>query len=491
MNDMKNMLNKAVLALLVFAFTACGEFDDLNVNPNKPVAVDAEALLTNSLRSIGGDNFNTFIGVLDNDRIGPIYAQHIANITYTDDDRYQAVQSDFSAWYNGPLADLERIIRLNTDEATKDAASKSGSNANQIAAARILKTYFYNLLTDLWGPMPYSEALKGDDGIFTPAYDSQEAIYQALFTELQEAVAQMDGGAGVSGDFIFGGDMGAWAQFANTIRMNMAIRAADANETLAEAQFLDAIADGVIESDLMYPYLSEANNENPWYTAFRTRTDFAITEMMVNEMKSTGDPRLQRYADPTLTSVAAGNPEIVGMPYGLAEPTTQPPDVSFPNSTYVKAQNAPLAIYTMAQVNFAKAEAAARGWTNDNPEDHYKAAIQASWSQWSVSYDQAAFDAYYNQEGIAWDAGKWDQLIGYQKWVALFGQGYEAWTEWRRLDYPELIIPQDPLSPSGGIPVRLIYPASAENLNPANYAKALEMLGGPDSDGTRLWWDVK
>lgn len=481
---MKNITNKIILTLFVFAFTACGDFDDLNVNPNKPVSVDSETLLTSALRQVGE-------GILSNTRIGPIYAQHIANITYTDDDRYQAVQSDFSFWYTGPLADLERLIQLNTDEATKDAATKSGSNANQIAAARILKVYFFNFLTDMWGPIPYTNALQAEEGILTPEYDSQEAVYAALFTELEEAVAQMDGGAGVSGDFIFGGDMDQWARFANTIRMNMAIRAADADETLAKAKFLDAIADGVIESDLMYPFLPEANNENPWFTEFRTRTDFALTEMMVNDMKSTNDPRLTQYADPTKNSVAAGNPEYVGMVYGLSTPSTQPPNVSFPNSTYVKAQDAPLAIYSMAQVNFAKAEAAARGWIADNPETHYKAAIKASWDQWSVSYTEADFGNYYNQAGIQWNNVNWQELIGYQKWLALFGQGYEAWTEWRRLDYPELILPEDPLSPSGGIPKRLIYPTAEANLNGASYEKALQLLGGPDSDGTNLWWDIK
>ena len=481
---MKSTLYKAALALLILGFSACGDFGDLNVDPNRPVSVDTETLLTSAMREVGER-------VLSNTRIGPIYAQHIGNITYTEDDRYQAVQSDFSGWYTGPLADLQRVIELNTNEETKDAASKSGSNANQIAAARILKAYFINILTDLWGPMPYSDALQGGSGVLTPAYDSQAAIYEALFSELQDAVSQMDGGAGVSGDFIFGGDMGEWAKFANTIRMNMAIRAADANETLAKAQFLDAIADGVIDADLMYPFLAEANNENPWFSEFRTRTDFALTEMMVNEMKSLGDPRLGHYADPTKNSAAAGNPEIVGVPYGLASPSTQPPNVSFPNSTYMKAQDAPLAIFTMAQVEFAMAEAAARGWTTDNPEDHYKAAIKASWDQWSVSYDDAAFNAYYSQSGVAWDAGKWDQLIGYQKWVALFGQGFEAWTEWRRLDYPDLVLPEDPLSPSGSIPLRLIYPAAEQNLNGANYEVALGMLGGPDKDGTHLWWDTK
>jgi hypothetical protein len=481
---MKNIINKIILTLFVFAFAACGDFDDLNVNPNKPVAVDSETLLTSALRQVGE-------GILSNTRIGPIYAQHIANITYTDDDRYQAVQSDFSGWYTGPLADLERLIQLNTDEATKDAASKSGSNANQIAAARILKAYFYNFLTDMWGPMPYSNALRAEEGVLTPEYDSQQAIYAALFQELQEAVAQMDGGAGVSGDFIFGGDMAQWARFANTIRMNMAIRAADADETLAKAQFLDAIADGVIESDLMYPFLPEANNENPWFSEFRTRTDFALTEMMVNDMKNTNDPRLTQYADPTKNSVAAGNPEYVGMVYGLSTPSTQPPDVSFPNSNYVKGQDSPLAIYSMAQVHFAMAEAAARGWTTESAEEHYKAAIKASWDQWSVSYTEADFDNYYNKAGIQWNNANWQELIGYQKWLALFGQGYEAWTEWRRLDYPELILPEDPLSPSGGIPKRLIYPTAEANLNGASYEKALQLLGGPDSDGTNLWWDTK
>ena len=489
---MTKFLNKFMVLALVFAFTACGDFEDLNVDPNKPVAVDTETLLTNALRSIGGDNFNTFVGVLDNTRIGPIYAQHIGNITYTDDDRYAAVQTDYADWYIGPLADLQRVIELNADDETKDAASKSGSNANQIAAARILKAYYYHLLTDLWGPMPYSEALQGATGTLTPAFDDQSSIYASLFTELEEAVAQMDGGAGVSGDFVFGGDMAEWAKFANTIRMNMAIRIADANESLAQSQFEDAIADGVIDADLMYPYLAEANNANPWHTAFLTRSDFALTEMMVNMLQETNDPRLASFADPTLTSVAAGSPEYIGVPYGIASPATNPEDVSFPNSTFVKAQDAPLAIYTLAQVNFAKAEAAARGWNTDaSAEDHYKDAIKASWNQWAVAYEDADFDAYYGQAGITWADGSWDVLIGTQKWLALFGQGYEAWTEWRRLDNPVLSLPEDPLSPSGNIPLRLIYPTDAENLNGANYDKAVQMLGGPDSDGTRLWWDVK
>lgn len=471
-----------IYALGLVVFTGCGEFDDLNVDPNNPVSVQTGTLITSAQRSMS-DAVGSSLGAL--------YAQHISDIIYTEGGRYQSILADFSTWYSGPLQNLQTVIDLNTDPATSKDAAASGSNANQIAVARIMKAYFFHFLTDRWGALPYSEALKAREGIYSPKYDSQEAIYAALFTELKEAVAQMDGGAGVKGDIIFDGDMDSWKRFANTIRMNLAIRMADVNNAKAQTEFNDAISAGVIQSDVFYPYLGEANNENPWFASFRTRTDFAVSEGLVNLMKSINDPRLGKFADPTLNSAAAGNPMIVGMPYGVTNPVSLPPDVSYPNSTYVKCQSCPLPIYTVAQVNFAKAEAAARGWGGGSAEDHFKAAIQASWDQWDVSYTQAEFDAYYNQAGVKWDAANWKASLGKQKWIGLFIQGYEMWAEWRRLDHPQLVVPAEPLNPSGAIPLRNIYPTTEASLNGVNYAAAVaQFLGGTDSDGVKLWWDV-
>ncbi len=471
-----------IYACGLLGLSACGEFDDLNVDPNNPVSVQTGTLITSAERSIS-DAIGSSLGAL--------YAQHISDIIYTEGGRYQSILADFSGWYSGPLQNLQTVIDLNSDPATSTAAAASGSNANQIAAARILKAYFFHFLTDRWGALPYSEALKARGGIYAPKYDSQEAIYTDLLKELREAVAQIDGGAGVKGDIIFDGDMDSWKRFANTIRMNLAIRMADVNNGKAQTEFNDAIAAGVIESNVFYPYLGEANNENPWFSSFRTRTDFAISENLANYMKGVNDPRLAKFADPTLNSVAAGNPVIVGMPYGVTNPISLPPDVSYPNSSYVKCQDCPLPIYTLAQVNFAKAEAAARGWIGTNAEDHFKAAIQASWDQWGVDYTAADLDAYYNQPEVKWNTASWKTSLANQKWIGLFIQGYEMWAEWRRLDAPQLVVPAEPLNPSAGIPLRNIYPTSEASLNGVNYAAAVsQFLGGNDSDGVKLWWDV-
>jgi hypothetical protein len=475
-------IKKIFIPVIMLLVISCGKFDDLNVDPNNPVKVETGTLITSAQRSIG-----TAVG----STLGALYAQHISDITYTEGGRYQSIQDNFDTWYSGPLQNLQTVINLNTDPATKDDVIGSGSNANQIAVARILKAYFFQFLTDRWGAIPYSEALKADEGIFTPKYDSQESIYNDLFKELKEAAAQIDGGAGVKGDIIFGGDMESWKLFANTLRMNMAIRISDVSEQKARTEFLDARADGFITSDVYYPYLGEANNENPWFTSFRTRTDFAISENLEDYMSGLNDPRLPEFADPTLNSVAAGNPIIVGMPYGRQNPTNSPPDVSYPSSTNVKCQDCPLAIITLAQVNFALAEAAARGWIASSAEEHYKDAIKASWDQWGVTYTQAEFDAYYNQAGVTWNAANWRMLIGTQKWIALYMQGYEMWAEWRRLNFPVLVQAEEPLNPSGAIPLRNIYGTLEQNLNGANYAAAVaQFLGGNDNDGVRLWWDV-
>lgn len=474
---MKNFIYKSLFALVLLGFAACDDFGDIDIDPNNPTKVEPATLLTNAERTV-----SSVVG----SAIGVLYAQHMAEITYTEDSRYQSIQSDHSGWYTGALQDLQRVIALNTDPETKDAASISGSNENQIAAAKILQMYFLHHITDRWGPLPWAEALQAEEGVITPGFDSQEEIYNTIFQELKDAVAMIDESGTISGDFILGGDMAKWKQFANTIRMVAALRISDVNATLAETEFNAAVAAGLLTETLFYPYLAETANQNPWYGRFITRSDFALSEIFVNNLKDYNDPRLASFADPTQSS----GTEIIGMPYGLANSDFNPVNVSFPNSTYVKAQDAPVAMYSLAQIKFSLAEAAARGWTNGDAEALYKEAIMTSWEQWGVS--GADFDAYYAQPEVAYSADMWQAKIGYQKWVALYLQGYEAWAEYRRLDQPGnlLIVPEEPFSLSGQIPMRNMYANDIANLNAPGYEEALRLLGGPDSDGTQLWWDV-
>jgi hypothetical protein len=474
---MKNIFKISLMALLMLAGVSCSDFGDINNDPNNTTSVAPEVLLTNAMRTV-----SSVVGRTTE----VLYVQHMSETQYTDASRYLDVNFDFNGWYTGALADLNHIIDLNTDEATKVDAMQSGSNANQIAVARILKAYFFNVLTDRWGPLPYTNALQGRENL-RPAYDSQETIYMDVINELKEAVAQMDGGAGVDGDFILGGDMDMWAVFANSVRAKMALRLSEVDEATGRAEFADAVADGVISSndmDIMYPYLAETNNQNPWFGRFITRTDYAISSTMVDYMKPLGDPRLDVYADP-----APNYGDVRGMPYGIEAAGDIPNDeVSFPGFPAVRGQDAPLAIITYAEMLFAQAEAVERDWIDGDAQSLYEDGIRASWRQWGV-YDEDAFNTFIAQPDVAYNADNAMELIHNQKWVALYLNGLEAWAEWRRTGYPELEPAPDPLSDLPEIPVRQAYPTSERDLNSDNYNAGVSLLGGEDNLHTPLWWD--
>jgi len=474
---MKNIFKISLMALLTLVGVSCSDFGDINVDPNNTTSVAPEVLLTNSLRNVSATISRT---------TEVLYIQHMSETQYTDASRYSNVNFNFNGWYTGPLADLNHIIELNSDPATATDAAVSGSNANQIAVARILKAYFFHFMTDRWGPIPYSEALQGRENL-KPSYDTQEAIYTDLFAELKEAVNQMDGGDAVDGDFLLDGNMDMWRIFANSIRAKMALRLSEVDPATAQAEFADAIADGVISSndqDIMYPYLAETNNQNPWFGRFITRTDYAISSTMVDYMKPLDDPRLNVYADP-----APNYGDVRGMPYGIEDAGDIPNDeVSFPGFPAVRGQDAPLAVITYAEMLFAMAEGAQRGWIDGDPQQFYEDAIRASWRQWGV-YDEDAFNTFIAQPEVAWDANNAMELIHMQKWVALYLNGVEAWSEWRRTGIPALDPAPNPLSSQPEIPIRQGYPTTERDLNGPNYEAGVGLLGGEDDLHTPLWWD--
>ncbi|WNJ18121.1 SusD/RagB family nutrient-binding outer membrane lipoprotein [Pontibacter sp. G13] len=482
---MKKLLNITWVVLLIASISACDEFgEELRTNPNNPAAVAPATLLTNVLRNLSGP-----VG----DPNAALYAQYLAETQYTEDSRYQTVNFNFDGFYTGPLADLEEIISLNSDEATMTFALQSGSNANQIAVARILKAYYFVMITDRWGDVPYSAALKGgtdEEGRFNPSYDSQQSIYMSLFTELEEAVAQMDGGAPVEGDFLLGGNMDWWKIFANSLRMQMALRISEADASTAQAQFSAAMAAGVIGANaenIMYPYLADANNQNPWFARFLTRTDYGLSSTVVDMLEPLGDPRLESFGDPAPLSQS-----IAGMPYGVdaaAAGAITNDEISFPNSTWVRGQASALPIFTYAQMLFCQAEAAQRGWIAEDAGELYNAAVTASMEQWGIT-DADAISTYLGGEGVAYDAANGAELIGTQKWVALFLQGFEGWNEWRRTGYPMLSPAPAALSVHGGIPLRQGYPTSERDLNSDHWSTAVAGLAsGTDDLDSPVWWD--
>jgi Starch-binding associating with outer membrane len=481
----KNKNSKFLLLLLVtliWGVSACklDDFGTLNVDPNNASKPNLTSILSNAMRQVR-------LGITDGTATQILYAQHWSEITYTQTSTYSGLPFEYSGFFVA-LNNLKLIIDYNTDPATSGLATASGSNANQIALARILRAYYFSVVTDRWGDIAYTEALKGNAN-FRPKFDKQQDIYTDLFKELKEAQAQFDGGTAVKGDFLFAGSSAKWKKFANSLRLVLALRLSKVDPAKGKAEFNAAMADGIFTANadnLIYKYQKDANNENPWYTSFVTsgRLDYAVSTTLVNYMKPLNDPRLAAFADKSVNVV-----DYVGMPYGLKTPTLKAASVSLPTSKIIKVQDAPSNVLTYAQVLFSKAEAAKLGWISEDAKSLYESAIKASMEQWGV-YDATTYAAFIANAGIKYSDANAIELISTQKWVALYMQGHEAWSEWRRTGYPALTPAPGAANPSKQIPRRHGYPTSERDLNGDNY-KIVATQQGEDSYDTRVWWDKK
>lgn len=519
---MKNIRIYLLSFALLVAGACTDDFEEINTNPNSPTQVPPAYLLTHAQRGLK-DLFNT---------TGLLYSQMWSETQYTTTSRYQVETLDFSDYYKGTerndgetedggLYDLVEIIRLNTDEETKDlAAGASGSNNNQIAVARILKAWTFHRLTDIWGDVPYSEALQGRVN-FSPGYDSQADIYADLITELDEASAQIEAGAtGVVGDGIYSGDMAKWKLFAQSLKLRIGIRMSEVNPAAAQAAITSALSQGVFTSNAdnaMFHNLSDAANDNQYYDHFLERTDYAISNVMDDFMKAINDPRLHIYASPTggsLETFAANGSadlEVVGMPYGVTQAiagSITNNSISFPGAA-VRSATSPSLIMTYPEVLFIQAEAAAKNWIDGDAAALYNQAITASMEFWNdqsastnytaiygVSGIEASFDvditpaeitAYLQQPEIAFNEATALQQIAEQKWIALYMQGLEAWSEWRRTGYPALTPAPDAIE-DREIPLRRAYDQIEYDLNRANYEAAIARQGA-NAMSTPVWWD--
>jgi hypothetical protein len=362
-----------------------------------------------------------------------------------------------------------------------------GPIVNQIAVAKILKSFFYWHMTDRWGDIPFSEALKGKEN-FTPKYDKQQDIYNGLFKLLDEANAAIVTG-NIKNDIVYGGDMGKWKRLGNTIHLLMALRLSKVDALKGAAEFNKALTNGIMAANtdnFAYPHLAEQPNENFWYNQFTRlgRNWYAVSKPLVDYMKPLDDPRLPVFANKN----TAGN--YVGLDYGLPGSTTVVINNFSLLGSGIRQQNSPVYLVTYAQALFAKAEAAKLGWITGGDvtaKTNYDLAIEQSILQWTGS--NATVAAYLAKPEVTYDPVNAIKQIATQRWVHLFLNGYEAWAEWRRTGYPVLVAA--PGANGDKIPRREGYPLQERANNTANYNAAVAAFpyGGADDLNTRVWWD--
>lgn len=441
--------------------SSCEKYLDVNDNPNKTENASVEVVLPAAQAStaihIGGELYN----------LGGFWAQYHTQSPdagqYEQFDQYN-ISADFfdRTWqelYAGALRDLKYIKE----------ESKGVDNSYYLIAVA-LEAYTYQVLVDLYGQVPYSEALQGDNGILNPKYDDGAEIYQSLLANIDEALGLYNNDPGStpgSNDLLLSGDMNQWIGFANTLKLKMYLRAHDdLGEIGASPADVLALANGgslLSQNVAMTLFEAAPNKSNPFYDVNYDRlggVNHAGSQSMITYFQDNDDARLGKVYE-----TGAG---------GLY--TTKPQgdfanrDISFSNlAKPVVGPLKPIYFFTVAEVNFLVAEAQERFGGGGQPA--YEAGILASFEMYGLSdtastYYGAGGVYEYNSAGSQEDRVK---QIMTQKWAAMANsQNLEAYFEITRSGYPEykplsswmsgdLQISLASVLPAGQTPKRLLF----------------------------------
>lgn len=483
-------MKKIFLYLFVFAglYSCTDDITDLNQDTVNPTAVPAEFLFTNAQKNMVDQMVSTSV----NQNVFRLFVQQWTETTYTDESNYDLAtrtipDNHWQVVYRDVLRDLkESRIVLATEVYTgtpAEIATQEAERVNKGHVIDIMSAYAYYVLVDTFGDVPYTEAL---DAIAypLPKYDDAETIYKDLIAKLNVASDGLDTSYGSFGeqDLIYGGDTSQWKKFANSVRLQMAINLDDIDHTYASTQALAAVTDGVIMNNAdnaTLTYLAAQPNTNPIYVdvVASGRDDFVPTSTIIDKMNALNDPR---------------RPVFFTLAGGIYEGGSPGDSNNFANFSHIGPMLLEPTfegnIMDATQVEFLLAEAVERGIAvGGTAESHYNAAITASMSYWGVSGGDIA--TYLAQPSVAYAtaAGTWQQKIGEQAYIGLYNRGFEAWTSFRRLDFPVLVAPADALETE--VPTRYSYPAREETLNATNVEAASAAIGG-NLLTTRLFWDV-
>ncbi|MBC9912380.1 SusD/RagB family nutrient-binding outer membrane lipoprotein [Chitinophaga varians] len=507
---MKRFFLPIITVLLLGSCTK--DFDTINEDPTKGTTIAPGQQLAGAAyflsggREAGYTNMYLFQPMVQ--YVNGAYGQR-AGTKFVRNDFYN--ERVWEIFYNRSLKQLTDMMQR---------CEKEPQLVNYIAAGRILRAYIFSILTDAYGDVPYFEAgLAFYKNIYTPRYDKQEDIYNDLFKELNEAVKQFDDSKDkIQNDIVYQGDPAKWKLLANSLRLRLGMRLTKVNEAKAKQEVLAAIAGGtfasaednfkMIHEDFSYPDLrgngySQALQEVQTYNYVHGTTTF------VNYLKAENDPRLASFfinrdgSGKDITHLTNYLPIAPGLywydewaDFKAADGTNVPHGNKFCkiNAPFYH-QKAPFLHIGYAEVEFLKAEAAARGWSGADANQHYQQAIRAAMKQLELYPGMTPVGGqqvtdFVNAHTLT--TGKELEQINMQKWVALFPNGYEAYANMRRTGFPVTQPVKDPQGESvtGKVmPRRLFYPSTEAFNNTKNYQEAIDRIGGKNDWLKRVWWD--
>lgn len=420
----------SVLFAGILSLGGCQKQLDINQDPNNPPLADGTpqlifpAATISTTACVGGE-----LAIL-----GCLWAEYTTEDAYASQyrnlDSYNATGSDLSTnygeLYSGALNDYQLVLQK---------ASASG-DWNFYLMATVMKAYTYQVLVDLYDQVPYSQALQGATNL-QPAFESGDSIYEKLLASIDTALnkdfAATTNSQPGTADYVFGGDMGKWIAFANTLKLKMYLRMVNAKPQEAEAGINKLYADGVpfLEEDAaVTQFTSTPGKQNPFYSynifSLNTTNNLRASVTLLSWLKANADPRIISYF---------GSASATGINQGDFQNTTDPTYQTA--AVFVQSPTDPVQFISRAESYFMQAEARERYFAGDQAQDLYNKGVQAAFVFWG--FDATSFTnaggAYAYPTGGSLE-NKIEAIIT-QKWASLPGShALEAWFERTRTGYP-------------------------------------------------------
>jgi hypothetical protein len=458
MKNLKNIFKNKFIVVLSLALiaTSCNSWidHDINVDPDSPSDVPLNLILPAIQQSMGYNLVGN-----NSVRTNNIWMQQFdgtSRQSYTEA-RYQLTPADV----NNLWGSVYNEMLINAAIMIKKAQKEGFESPNYEGVAQVLTATTLGISTDLWGDIPYSEALKGDENVLSPVYDSQEDIYNSIFSLLDDAVVNLgstNNAFAISGDICYDGNTSKWIKAAKSIKARHLLQLSIKNGTAAYTAALAEVAGGFSSNadDFKVPF--DSNDDNPIYQFMEQRTDIRMGSTLVNMLAATDDPRLPFYA----AKDGDGN-------YTGSDPGSQTETASYPGP-YIASDNSPTYMMTYAELKFIEAEC--KLMLGQDAQAAYEAAVAASVLRVTGSANTA-----WLTDNIIGDPVTLEKIMT-QKYINSFGTN-QAYADWRRTGIPALELATGAVIPQ--IPTRFPYAQSELDYNTANVPSVVI------SD--KLWWD--
>lgn len=507
---MKNSLYKKFFIAIasIVTLVSCDDYLDVNEDPNNPSSENVKPenvlaasqvltynVLSGNVSTVVGDPFDNRNGM---NQLGNLMMNNwtrdvgASNSSYYFNEHTYNITSDF-------YSNIFENLMLRTSNFTFIQNTEAPNYEYYKAIAKIMKSFYFQYLVDLYGDIPYSEAHKRGENL-TPAYDDDMAIYRNLVIQIEQAVSLIDNAPSTAinpgaNDVMLNGNMAMWKKLANTIKLKLLIR--ESNKA-SSAGYVQSEIQELVTANAQFLGPNDNIKINPGYnnnkpngfaslfldssSAFLNNwSSTAATKYTITYLTSTNDTRRDR-----IYSAATGGGYAGHQQGDILTPSTNYP-VSHVGPGILSSNSQDGIIFTAAESLLLQAEAVQKGLMPGVAKDLYESGITESFKLLGLTSAQAS--TYYNQaiSLVNWTASAGNELeaIINQKWISLNGiNGIETWIENTRTGFPAHV-PLSTVAPGTSRPVRLLYPSSEISGNTANVPAQTES----QAFTSRVFWN--